>query len=388
MAPGLRTAPLAPCHAPLLVAALLAAATAASVRFGDVLGTPHVQRQVLVTLAPSFHLAAALLLPLPAAFVVPAATVTAIQVRRHPAFYKQTFNASVYVLGMLAAAIVFRAALGGSQSATRFVLAAAGASLLYSALDGGAFVAYFWLAVRMRPRESGFLAFWEVSSRHAFGVLIAASWSSDPVLVVLVVPLGVMLQRAVVFRSVERAARLEPKTGLLNDRAFRTGAARVLARAARDQTPTALLMLDLDHLREINNGHGHLAGDRVIARIAEVLRAELRDRDLAARFGGEEFAVLLPCTPAQEAKQVAERVRVAFRTDPIDIGGGTALHASVSVGVAARAGGTTLEDLTALADHALYEAKAAGRDQVRTAAAGATALPVPRLSPERTTELS
>ena len=85
-----------------------------------------------------------------------------------------------------------------------------------------------------------------------------------------------------------------------------------VARAERMQTPFSILMVDLDHLREINNAHGHLAGDVVIRGIAEVFREELRRYDVPARFGGDEFCILLPETPPGEAARIAERIRAAI----------------------------------------------------------------------------
>jgi diguanylate cyclase len=371
-------APLAETGSAVAVVLVLMGATALSSTYGEVLGVRAGQRQILVMLSPAFHLAAALLLPLPWALTVPAVTLLTLQVRRRPALYKQAFNASVYVLGMVLAAPAFGLVLDGSRDPTRFVIAAVVACFVYGGVDVSAYLVYLRLAAGLSARDSGLVAVTEVASQLGFGVLLAALWHTAAILTVLILPIGVMLQRAVVFRSVERASRTEPKTGLLNDRAFQAVAQPVLRRAAQHGHSTGLLMLDLDLLRDINNTHGHLVGDLAIVQIADALRSELREQDLAARFGGEEFAVLLPLTTLAEAAVVAERIRARFAAQPLPAGA-VSLPVSVSIGVCAVSGEASLERLMRSADAALYEAKRAGRDQVRTAAA--YDVPEPRSAP-------
>jgi diguanylate cyclase (GGDEF)-like protein len=268
---------------------------------------------------------------------------------------------------MVAAAAAFRVVVGDAAAADvlRFVVAAGVACAAYGTVDIALFVVYIRLAVGLRARATGLVAVTEKASQLSFGALFAGLWHGSPVLVVLLAPIAVMLQREVFFRSVERASRTDVKTGLLNARAFRAEAERDLRRAARTSQPAALLMLDLDHLREVNNRHGHLAGDVAIARVAQVLREEVRDYDLAARFGGEEFAVLLPGTTAEQAVVIAERIRRAIAATALDVGD-SAITIGVSVGVADSAvNGPALDDVIAAADQALYAAKAAGRNTVR-----------------------
>jgi diguanylate cyclase (GGDEF)-like protein len=121
-------------------------------------------------------------------------------------------------------------------------------------------------------------------------------------------------------------------------------------------------MVDLDHLREINNAHGHLAGDVVIRGIAEVFREELRRYDVPARFGGDEFCILLPETPPGEAARIAERIRSAI-ADRVFIAEGTSdpLRVTVSIGLATSPeDATTRQELVHQADLAAYRAKAEG----------------------------
>ena len=138
----------------------------------------------------------------------------------------------------------------------------------------------------------------------------------------------------------------------------------------RTRTPLAVALLDLDRFKGINDTYGHLTGDEVLKEIAHTLRAMLREYDLAGRFGGEEFALLLPQTRAVDAFRIAERVRSAIAGLPIiapGATGGERVHVTVSIGVAALDAGTKREyaELMAAADAALYRAKGCGRDQVQ-----------------------
>jgi diguanylate cyclase (GGDEF)-like protein len=105
------------------------------------------------------------------------------------------------------------------------------------------------------------------------------------------------------------ASRTDAKTGLLNAATWQREAVRELIRAARKHNPVAVAMLDIDHFKKVNDTYGHLAGDAVLAAIAAATRSLLRDYDIIGRFGGEEFAILLPHTGAAEATGVTERLR-------------------------------------------------------------------------------
>src|SRR5262249_57932883 len=125
------------------------------------------------------------------------------------------------------------------------------------------------------------------------------------------------------------------KTGLYNAKHFAGSLADELSRAERFDRPLSLMMCDLDLLREINNDYGHLAGDAVLRGIADVFREELRHYDIPARFGGEEFSILLPETPPEQALEIAERIRraVAQRTFDVETSS-EPIRATVSIGVA------------------------------------------------------
>ena len=149
----------------------------------------------------------------------------------------------------------------------------------------------------------------------SMGALVAGTLaSSSPAHALLVLPPLVVLHRAVLVRQLEVAASTDGKTGLLNAAAWHTQAGRALVRAQRAGGNAAVLILDLDHFKLVNDHHGHLAGDSVLSSIATALRAEVRENDLVGRFGGEEFVVLLPGLDGRERggcelEAVAERIR-------------------------------------------------------------------------------
>jgi diguanylate cyclase (GGDEF)-like protein len=159
----------------------------------------------------------------------------------------------------------------------------------------------------------------------------------------------------------------DPLSGCFNRRGFEQQYRRELARAARTQTPLALLAIDLDHFKQVNDTYGHLVGDQVIAGVGELLRANARQDDVVARTGGEEFTILAPNTDMDGALQLAQRVVEAFRRRRF--GEPTArVPVTVSIGVASDAvrDDGIGEALRARADEALYTAKRMGRDRVIT----------------------
>jgi diguanylate cyclase (GGDEF)-like protein len=162
----------------------------------------------------------------------------------------------------------------------------------------------------------------------------------------------------------EHLAMTDELTGLANRRSFFVRGNEEIGRARRYQTPLAVMMLDLDRFKDTNDTYGHEAGDLVLQCVAQALRANVREVDLAARLGGEEFGVLLPSTSAEDAAVLAERVRVAVATGSRCREGQPA-GVTASIGVAELA--DEMRDLDALlraADASLYQAKAQGRDRV------------------------
>jgi diguanylate cyclase (GGDEF)-like protein len=158
-------------------------------------------------------------------------------------------------------------------------------------------------------------------------------------------------------------ARVDALTQLRNRRGFDEQLELETARAVRENTPLAVVTLDIDHFKSVNDAHGHEVGDRVLQWVAKTLAIETRGADVSARVGGEEFVVLLPGTAVVGAQELAERVRRKIE------GGGGPVPITVSAGVAAQTPSGPDHGLVEAADRALYRAKGDGRNAVRVAEA-------------------
>ncbi|MFH2006359.1 MAG: diguanylate cyclase [bacterium] len=175
---------------------------------------------------------------------------------------------------------------------------------------------------------------------------------------------GIAIENARLFAEVQRLAITDELTGLMNRRQFFSLAEREFSRARRYGYPLSVVMVDVDHFKQVNDTHGHQVGDEVLAEIARRLAGALRDVDVLGRYGGEEFAVVLPDTGTKDAPiGLAERLRRCVADEPIVTGAG-AISKTVSLGVAQlRTQDKDLTKLLARADAALYEAKEAGRNR-------------------------
>lgn len=166
------------------------------------------------------------------------------------------------------------------------------------------------------------------------------------------------LRNAWLAEQVQKLADTDSLTGLANRRTFSRALEREVSRAARRGEPVSLAMIDLDHFKKINDEHGHLLGDEVLRRAGAALMRECRDFDVAARYGGEELAVILPSCSSRESVRVAERLRAALSRIEVD------LDVTASAGIATfPTHATSAEGLLRAADEALYESKEAGRDR-------------------------
>lgn len=208
-----------------------------------------------------------------------------------------------------------------------------------------------------------------IASGERFGTLelVGESFSKEERMnaASLVAHAVVALENARLHRMVERQALIDGLTGLANRRAATDALHAEAARAQRLETPLSVVLADLDGFKDVNDAHGHAVGDEVLRVFADVLRETLRESDVAGRWGGEEFLLLLPGADEEGAAQLADRVRVALATRAIASAPG--LRVTASFGVAEYAGQANTEQLVDAADSALYRAKRAGRDRVERA---------------------
>ncbi|QDU87547.1 Response regulator PleD [Pirellulimonas nuda] len=177
-------------------------------------------------------------------------------------------------------------------------------------------------------------------------------------------------------RTFESEARTDSLTQLNNRRAFDDELARRYAEWTRKQTPVSLLLLDVDHFKKFNDTHGHQAGDEVLRSVAKTLRASTREMDLACRYGGEEFAVILPATHARDLAALVDRIRTSIAETKV-VFEGKKLSVTASFGLAEVAAGDEVNTLLKRADEALYASKDAGRNCAHLNEQGANLLFTP-----------
>ncbi len=308
--------------------------------------------------------------------------LTQLRVRKMPV-HRRVFTAAVIGLSCGAASLVFhrvgpvldlapRPILHGSW----WVLAVALAAIVQWAVNLGLLLPAIKgsdPAVRLR----GTVMTREVAQNDlaelCVAVMVTFAIAVSPLTMLFALPLVTLLQRSLRHGQLVTASRIDSKTGLLNAGTWEREAGAEVARAVRTCTPLALALVDIDHFKAVNDAYGHLTGDKALKAIARTFRIFLREYDLVGRFGGEEFAVLLPHTKALDAYGIAERIREHLAHTPLDVVDSPGQHpvqVTVSAGVAAlgtnwntRTGGQ-FTDLLAAADRALYQAKRAGRNQV------------------------
>lgn len=207
------------------------------------------------------------------------------------------------------------------------------------------------------------------AARERFGTLelVGDSFSKEQRLnaASLVAHAAVALENARLHKMVERQARVDGLTGLANRGACSDALQAEAARAERFETPLSVVLADLDGFKDVNDSYGHAVGDEVLRAFGGVLRQTLRESDVAGRWGGEEFLVLLPGTDGKGAAQLAERVRAEFAARSVP--GIDGLRVTASFGVAEYSPHSRSEELVAAADGALYRAKRAGKDRVERA---------------------
>ena len=329
-----------------------------------------------------WELPAALLLPLAYVPLLPIIRMALTQWRIHRGPpYRRVFSAAVVGLSYVAAAVTFHSLIRLDPGATAhpashalvWMLVAAGCAavqwmvnqvLIWTAIKGSN------PGVRIRDellsKEPAYNDVAELCVAVIVSFCVASSW----VALLFAFPFITLLQRSLRHAQLVQDSREDSKTGLLNAATWERQATTEVVRAVRTKTALAVGMLDIDRFKVINDTYGHLVGDQVLKEIARTVTSLLRDYDLAGRFGGEEFSLLLPQTRAVDALRIAERIRsnvAAMSIIAPGAVGGERVQVTVSIGVAALDAGTerTYTQLMAAADAALYRAKGCGRDQVQ-----------------------
>ncbi|MBO0771658.1 MAG: GGDEF domain-containing protein [Actinobacteria bacterium] len=326
-----------------------------------------------------WELPLAIMLPPVYAMLAPAVRIALTQWRiRQLPVHRRLFTVAAIGLSYAAASVFFHALPGVTDPLAAswprtgaWVLAVAAAGVLMWAVN----------SVLILPAIKGSdptasvraIALNPVSVENDLGelcvaVLVTVGVTVSALSLLFAVPVVTFLQRSFRHRQLVNASRVDSKTGLLNAGTWEREASSEVARAVRTRSPLAVALIDIDHFKLVNDTYGHLAGDAALRAIARTFTMFLREYDLAGRFGGEEFALLLPQTSAVAAYKIAERMREHIAAMPIaatDEPDAEPVRLTVSIGVAVLGrSGAQLTDLLAAADMALYRAKRAGRDQV------------------------
>jgi diguanylate cyclase (GGDEF)-like protein len=329
-----------------------------------------------------WELPVAILLPPFYALIVPIAQTALTQCRvRHALLHRRVFTAAALGLSYGAASVTFHSlsglapqgAAGGLSRGTVWTLLVILSALIKLVLNDAMVMTAVKAtnpAARIRTTFFSGEQLYNDAAEICIAVLVTFGVAGAPLLALAALPVVTLLQRSLSHVQLVSDSRTDSKTGLLNAATWERESAAEVVRAVRTQSPLAIAMVDIDKFKAINDTYGHLVGDQVLKEIANTLDTLLRDYDLAGRFGGEEFSLLLPQTRAVDAFRIAERVRANISALSIiapGASGGERVQVTVSIGVAALdAGGKReLSELMAAADAALYRAKAGGRDQVQ-----------------------
>jgi diguanylate cyclase (GGDEF)-like protein len=352
--------------------------------------TAYVQGTLTRDFITAWVLPVAILLPPVYAMVTPVPLLVLTQLRIHKGvIYRRAFTAAAMGMAYGAASLVFRAvpasiaggAIGTGIHAFTWALVVAGCEIL----GGRGHNALILLAVKLSDSSARIMD--QEFSREALqadltefnlGVLITVVVAVSPALAIFAVPMWLMVRRFMMHGQLVHQSRIDTKTGLLNASTWEREAEQEIARAIRAGIPLALALADIDHFKMVNDTYGHLVGDKALRAVTNALSSQLRGYDLAGRFGGEEFAILLPHAREADAINVAERLRahIAAMSIPIDDDdeSGPCVRLTISVGVAALDDTTReLTDLLAAADAAMYYAKETGRNRTHMMTAVAPA---------------
>ena len=329
-----------------------------------------------------WELPIAILLPPLYALIAPITRIALMQwrVRRAPP-YRRVFSCASIGLSYGAASVTFHTLSGLMPKSANgtlihgtvwtllvlvsvLVKSVLNKAMIMTAVKGGD------PAASIRTEVFGREPLYNDTAEIGIGLLVTYGVAGNPLLAPAALPIVTLLQRSLRHVQLVNDSRADSKTGLLNAATWEREATAEITRAVRTRAPMAVVLLDIDRFKVINDTYGHLVGDQVLKEIAHTLDGLLREYDHAGRFGGEEFSLLLPQTRAVDAFRIAERVRANIAGLSIiapGATGGERVHVTVSVGVAALDSGSNRQyaELMAAADAALYRAKAGGRDQVQ-----------------------
>jgi diguanylate cyclase (GGDEF)-like protein len=328
----------------------------------------------------------AILLPPVYAMITPVPLLVLTQLRVHRGVvYRRAFTAAAMSLAYGLASLVFRQvppsiagpAIGAGMHAFTWALTVAACEVVGGRGHNAIIVVAIKLSdptVKLADQELSREALQADLTEYNLGVLITVVVAVSVALAVFAVPMWLMVRRFMMHDQLLAQSRIDTKTGLLNASTWEREATVEIARAVRTGSPLALALVDIDHFKMVNDTHGHLMGDKALRAVTDALRSQLRAYDVAGRFGGEEFALLLPHAREVDAINVAERLRahIAGMSIPVADGseGGPCVRLTISVGVAALDGeNRELTDMLAAADAALYYAKETGRNKTHVISA-------------------
>ena len=307
---------------------------------------------------------------------------------RYP-WYIQTFNICNYALSGLAAWKAFDLVVDAGAAPgldTLWALAGVVVALTFVAVNHTLLAVMLRLARGHSLRRGGLFtpeSLLTDMSVTALGFVLATFWLTNPWLITFTLAPLLLIHRSLAVPALMEEARVDPKTGLFNARHFTSALREELQRCARLEVPVSVAMADLDLLRDINNEHGHLAGDAVLEGIAKIFHQHLRESDIPARFGGEEFAILLPETGGDEAYAIVDRIRRAVAEAEFEVPtAAESIRATISIGIAVYPDhAKDANELVHEADVAVYRAKIQGRNRVHRAGSEPVPLdPMPVLS--------
>ncbi|MGW8251696.1 MAG: GGDEF domain-containing protein, partial [Anaerolineales bacterium] len=284
-------------------------------------------------------------------------------------WYIQSFNIGCYLVTVQITALVFMWSnpdhILFSWLGVITMLVSMGVFTLVNHLMVGVIV---WLARGENFKQSGIfdsLPLMIDFTILSMGAGVALIWTLDPVAILFIVIPLYLIYSTLRVPSLERQTEIDPKTGVYNHRYFENALESELSRANRFDRPLTIVMSDLDLLRNINNTYGHLAGDEVLIGVAKILRENAREYDIVARFGGEEFAILLPETTLDEAFAIVEKIRKDIEDSEYQVATSiTPIKATMSFGIAGRENDSlSAKQILHNADTAVYRSKLRGRNR-------------------------